>query len=133
MTRCQMRAQRRLRELHDAYGKHDYQVIGATNWGYDEDLVYKCSCGIYGTMGDGTTVAPVGQVTNSEWVYLAYQAMNTKERVEFKAYLKRVGWQATTKKAARLIYGSRGRSMWQARYGNYETESDWRRAKEQDL
>jgi hypothetical protein len=130
MTRCQMRAMRQLKELHDAYNKHDYQVVGVAACGFEEETVYRCSCGTYGMAVVDNTIDPVGPVASSEWVYQAYHKLNTKQREEFKAYLKRIQWQSSTKKAARLIYGSRGRSMWQARYGDHESIADYARAKE---
>ena len=132
MTRCQLRAIRQLRELHTAYNKHDYQVVGQPRWGYEPDPVYMCNCGEFAARDDEDQVTPVKPNTCGAWVMRAYQSMGNKDKELFKAYLKRIDWEADTKKAAHLIYGSKGRSMWQLRYGIYLTKAEHEKAMEDE-
>lgn len=133
MTRCQMRTQRLLRELHEAYDKHDYQVVARIRWQNEDDKVHMCPCGCFAAVDDldnKGAIIPVSASICGAWIERAYWALNNRDKESFKAYLKRISWQADTKKLYHLIYGGKGRSLWQVMYGQAQSKAEYDKLQE---
>ena len=128
MNRCQMRAMKQLRELHEAYGKHDYQLAGSARYCNITEPIWMCACGEFrfeDAYGERISYTPD---TAGEWVSRVYQGLNNRDKEVFKAFLKRIGWVADSRKVAQLIYGGRGKTSWNIKYGRYETRKEYNKA-----
>ena len=128
MTRGQMRASKQLRELHAAYDKHDYQLVGSARWYNTTEPIWMCPCGEFQYEDSHGDRQPYTPDTASEWVTRVYHGLNNKHKELFKAYLKRIGWVADSRKAAQLIYGGRGKTDWNIKYGRFETRKEYNKA-----
>ena len=130
MTRCQMRALKQLRELHEAYDKHDWLLAGSIQWYESTEALWMCPCGTFMYDNFKGIRVPFERDTDDDVVLRAHDCLNNARKELFKAFLKRIDWVPNSKKAARILFGAKGKTYWQLTYGHYETVKDWQKAKE---
>ena len=130
MTRCQMRALKQLRELHEAYDKHDFMLAGSIQYSGSTEALWMCPCGTFMHDDFKGNRTPFDRATDSDLVLRAHDCLNNARKELFKAFLKRIDWVPSTKKAARILYGAKGKTYWQLTYGHYEDVKAWQKAME---
>jgi len=109
MTKAQIRSAAELRELHDAYDKHELVEVGRAQWHNTPEPIFACACGgVFQCLDDEGDLAPYQDCCCDEWVERSYHALTRKWKPMFKAYLRAGKWRPQSKAAARLIYGKLG-------------------------